>query len=90
MYLCVIKVINIEEVHFEKLTEDKKLILLKALGYDVNENGFILNDKKKYHICPYTNMRVLFKNASILPGSVVIINTSSLTLSEYITDYVDV
>ena len=79
-----------EDITFTKLDKEQKKILLEALGFSVEEDGLVLNDEGKPHICPYTQKKVFLENASILPGSIVVINTSSLTLSEYITDYVDV
>jgi len=75
---------------FIKLNDDQKLVLLKSLGYDVNSNGFIIDSKTGNKIlCKYTEKPVLFKDASILPGSTVIVNTSLITLSEYIFDYLE-
>lgn len=74
---------------FLKLDDNQKLILLKALDYDVDEEGFVIDSNKKNVICKYTNQPVHFNTASILPGSTIIINTSLLTLSEYVTEYLE-
>lgn len=79
-----------EDICFDTLNEKQKTVLLKALDYSVDKNGIILDKTGRPHICPYTKKEVLFKNASIMSGSVIVMNTSSLTISEYITDYVDV
>ena len=78
-----------EDIQFTVLNDQQKTVLLKALDFDVDENGVILAKTGKPHICPYTKKKVLLSNASIMPGSVIVMNTSSLTLSEYISDYVD-
>jgi len=75
---------------FVKLTDEQKLNLLKALDYDVDSKGFIIDTKTgKKIVCKYTEKPVLFKDASILPGSTIIVNTSLITLSEYIYDYLE-
>jgi len=74
---------------FNKLTIEQKKVLLNALGYKVEEDGLILDENGKPHECPYTKKNVFLENASIMPGSVIVMNTSSITLSEYMSDYVD-
>lgn len=75
---------------FLSLTDKQKKILLMALGYGINKGGFIINmkDKKKVH-CYYTKEFILFENASILPGSTIIINTTPYTLSKYIEEFLE-
>ncbi|KXS46220.1 MAG: hypothetical protein AWU58_739 [Methanohalophilus sp. T328-1] len=76
------------EVEFEDIGQEEKEILLNILGYYVDDNGTIFNkETNEEHICPMTKETVSIKNASILPGSTVIINTTELTLSEYFMDY---
>lgn len=79
-----------EDINFDTLNNEQKKVLLKALDYNVDKNGVIIDKTGKPHKCPYTQKKVLLKNASIMPGSAIVMNTSSLTLSEYITDYIDV
>lgn len=74
---------------FLKLTDEQKLVLLKSLDYDLDAESFIIDYKNNKVICPYSKRPVRFKDASILPGSTVIINTSLITLSEYISDYLE-
>lgn len=79
-----------ETIIFEELNDVQKKVLLEALEFKVADDGQINDKTGKPHICPFSNKKVYVKNASILPGSTIVINTSSLTLSEYITKYVDV
>ncbi len=74
---------------FISLNDEQKLVLLKSLDYDVDYNGYIVDKNNKKVICKYSNQPILFKNASILPGSTVIVNTSLITISEYISDYLE-
>ncbi len=78
------------EIKLMKLGLEEKRVLLDILGYEVNEDGVILDKKtKKEHRCPITGDIVFIENASILPGSTVVINTSALSLAEYFTRYVE-
>ena len=74
---------------FNKLTIEQKKVLLNALGYKITDDGLILDENGEPHECPYTKKHVFLENASVMPGSVVVMNTSSVTLSEYMSDYVD-
>jgi len=78
------------EIKFEKIGIEERKVLLDILGYEVNEDGIVIdkNTGEEYKD-PITGDVVFIENASILPGSTVIINTSELTLSEYITKYLE-
>ncbi len=76
----------IEEFEFTNLSESRKKLLLQLLGFQVDEEGFIVQSGKR-HLCPYTKEYVQFEEASILPGSTVVIKTSPYTISSYISDY---
>lgn len=78
------------EIKFENITIEEKKVLLDILGYEVGDGGIILNkETKKEHICPITQSVVFVENASILPGSTVVIKTSDLSLAEYITRFAE-
>ncbi len=68
--------------------EDKK-ILLGILDYDVDEQGFVLSTDKTPTICPFTNKPVKLDDASLMPGSLIVMNTTPVTLSEYFYQYPD-
>jgi len=81
---------NETEIKFEEIGIDEKRILLEVLGYEIGEAGIIINkDTRKEHICPITGSVVFIENASVLPGSTVVINTSELSLAEYFTQFVE-
>ena len=76
------------DVIFTDINIEQKTALMDILGYSVDENGIIFDkETNKQHICPITDEPVSIDNASILPGSTIIINTTELSLSEYFTDY---
>lgn len=78
------------EIKFEEIGIEEKKILLDILGYEIGEDGIILDkDTKKEHICPITGEVVFIENASILPGSTVVMKTSELSLAEYFTVFVE-
>ncbi|VVB87337.1 Uncharacterised protein [uncultured archaeon] len=78
------------EIKFEEIGIEEKKILLDILGYEIGEGGIILDKHtKKEHICPITESVVFIENASVLPGSTVVINTSELSLAEYFTKFVE-
>ena len=78
------------DIDFIDLESEEKELLLEVLGFSVDQEGYVYDELlKERHICPYTKKEVLFENASILPGSTMIINTSALTISEYITEKIE-
>ena len=84
----VLSIMNDIDVKFENINIEQKTALMDILGYYVDEKGIIFDKKTKIqHICPITEESVSIDNASILPGSTIIINTTELSLSEYFTDF---
>lgn len=84
----VLSIMNDIDVKFENINIEQKTALMDILGYYVDEKGIIFDKKTKMqHICPITEESVSIDNASILPGSTIIINTTELSLSEYFTDF---
>ena len=79
-----------QDITFVELTNEEKKLLLDILDFEINKEGIIFEKGTgKPYICPITEERVHFKNASILPGSTVIINTSALTLAEYFSKFLE-
>ncbi|MBU0471716.1 MAG: hypothetical protein KKF65_03765 [Nanoarchaeota archaeon] len=71
------------------LSKEDKKILLETLGYAIDEGGFILSADKDRAICPFTNSPIKLEDASIMPGSLIVMNTTPVTLSEYFYQYPD-
>jgi len=70
------------------LPKNEKLILLKALGYTIDSEDYIINETDRKRVeDKYSNCFVKLDNASVLPGSTIIIDTNSFSLSEYFEEY---
>lgn len=83
---------NEERIEFYNLSVDEKKVLLEVFGFDVDGNGLIFEKGSgEKHICPISNEQVFVENASILPGplpgSVIIMNTTKLTMAEYMSKF---
>ncbi len=79
-----------EGITFFDIGDTEKELLLDILNFDVDENGIIIErGTGSPHICPITREKVRFNDASILPGSTVLINTSAISLSEYFSRFLD-
>jgi len=75
---------------FLKIKDSEKKILLKSLGYDVLDSDFVVIEGTKKPVwCRYTNRPVIFSEASVLPGSTIIINTTPVSLSSYIEEFLE-
>lgn len=78
------------EIKFQGIGYEEKKVLLDILGYEVGEDGLILDKlTKKEHMCPITKEVVFIENASVLPGSTVVIRTTEFSLAEYFTEFVE-
>ncbi|MBS1263228.1 MAG: hypothetical protein MAG715_00400 [Methanonatronarchaeales archaeon] len=79
-----------QDIRFHDLGEGEKIELLKALGYDADEDGYIVDRDGDPYTERYSGEEIRLENASILPGSTVIVDTNALSLSRYIGEYLDV
>ena len=63
------------------------------MGYGTDEEGYVIEFKaadgsqNKRALDRYTGDPVKLKNASILPGSTIIIDTNSFSLAEYFEEF---
>lgn len=79
-----------QDITFMELNNREKKLFLDILGFEVDKKGLVVEkESKKPCICPITDEQVYFKNASILPSSTIIINTSALTLAEYFSRFLE-
>jgi len=86
--LGIIKSNKINFDRFISLTDDEKKILLYSLGFSIGREGFIYNNNQRVH-CYYTKEPVRFHEASVLPGSTIIVKTSPINISKYIDEFLE-
>ena len=73
-----------------QLDNEEREEVLKRLGYFLDENGFVKNEKtKKDVVCKYSGGKVHINTAAILPGSTLIINATPLTMAQYFIDQME-
>jgi len=76
-----------EEIKLVQLNNEKRVEILKKLGYGVNSEGYVIKDStKKEVICKYSGEKVHINTAAILPGSLLVINANPLTMAEYFVE----
>ena len=75
---------------FISLEPIKKKILLDALGYSIDNRGFVVDEKSKKRVwCKYSKRAVHFNEAAVLPGSTIVIKSTPISLSSYIEEYLE-
>ncbi|MDD5192781.1 MAG: hypothetical protein PHH54_07365 [Candidatus Nanoarchaeia archaeon] len=76
-------------ISIKDMSNDLKIALLKELGYD-SDGIFVLEKDGDKHIDKYINEPVRVDNMFIYPGSVVILDNNSLSISSFLEEYGDV
>ncbi len=76
-----------EVVKWEKIPEEIRLALLKALGYEVEEGRVLEEGEPK--LDPYVDKQLTLENLAILPGfsPPVLLDNNSVSLACYLEDY---
>ena len=79
------------QISLIQLNNNNRLLALQKLGYDVNDNGYVIdkNNGNKEVICKYSEEKVHISTAAILPGSVIVINATPETMAQYFLDQDD-
>ena len=78
----------VQEFKVTHLNDENKKLLLDFLGFTIDADNLVVDkSNNKRVICPYSNKYVHLSNASVMPGSTIIINTSPYTLSCYISEF---
>ncbi len=70
-----------------ELNVSERVKALERLGYSLNNEGYVLDKDNKEITCDYTNERVHIKTAAILPGSLLIINATPLSMARYFIEH---
>ncbi len=77
-----------EEIKMISVGNSDRLKLLKNIGYDVDDEGYVFNKKTGEQIkCRYGKDKVHIDTAGVLPGSIIMINTNPITLAEYFVEF---
>jgi len=76
------------QINLVQLNNKNRLLALQKLGYDLNDEGFVIdkNNSNTEVICKYSREKVHINTAAILPGSVVVINATPITMAQYFLD----
>ncbi|MCL5672812.1 MAG: hypothetical protein JRM76_07485 [Nitrososphaerota archaeon] len=78
-----------ELVSLRYMPTNLKTVLLKELGLDVDEHGYVTRDGRVVHD-RYVDQPVSAENMMILPGSTVVLDDNPLSIALYIQEYGDV
>ncbi len=70
-----------------ELNVSERVKALERLGYLLNNEGYVLGKDNKEITCDYTKEKVHIKTAAILPGSLLIINATPLSMARYFIEH---
>jgi hypothetical protein len=76
-----------QDIQFEELGEQEKILLLRAFDYDVDEAGYILDSngkRMKSEDAPSEFLHI--KTAALIPGSLEVVDGSPVSLSKFIRE----
>lgn len=75
------------ELKLVQLNNEDRIKALDKLGFELNSEGFVIKKStKKEVMCKYSGEKVHINTAAILPGSLLIINATPLTMAEYFAE----
>ena len=78
-----------ELISIKDMSKPLKIILLNELGYD-SDGTFVLNEKGEKYLDRYTNEPIRIDNMAIFPGSAIILDNNSLSISSFLEEFGDV
>jgi len=78
-----------ELVSLKKVSQESKIRLLKALGYD-SDGEFVLDAKGNKVLDKYIEIPVRIDRMIILPGSEIILDDNELSILKYLEEFGDV
>ncbi len=80
--------LNIADVNsIVKVNLEEKKAILEMLGYDIDNGKLIINETQKIHKCPINKRPVTLEEASIVPGSTLVIKSDAISFAEYFAQY---
>lgn len=74
------------DLNLIQLNNNNRVKVINKFGYDLDSEGYVVDNKRKRVICKYSKEEVHINTAAILPGSFVIINANPITMAEYFLD----
>ncbi len=75
-----------EFVTLKQVPKEFKLQVLKSLGLDVNDHGFVTKNGEPV-IDQYIDRPVKFDNMAIFPGSTIVIDDNPLSIASYVEEH---
>lgn len=78
-----------ELISIKDMPKSLKIMLLKELGYD-SDGTFVLSKKGEKYLDKYTNEPIRIDNMAIFPGSTIILDNNSLSISSFLEEFGDV
>lgn len=77
----------LSDVALYELDDDQRVDLMNQLGYSIDSKGFLIDEQKNFLLCKYSKEPVHIDKAGVLPGSILIINVTPLTMAQYYMEY---
>jgi len=76
-----------EVVSIKDMPYDTKILLLKELGYSVDDEQYVLKSDGKRLKDKYADIEILAAKAIIVPGSTLVLDDNPASLSAYMEEY---
>ena len=77
-----------ELISIKDMPKQLKIMLLKELGYN-SDGEFVLKEEEKF-LDRYTDEPIKIDNMAIFPGSTIILDNNSLSISSFLEEFGDV
>lgn len=80
-----------EIISLKEIPKNLKIVLLKELGFNVSEDGFVIDKKEDYVIDRYTEEKISIDNMAILStnSGILILDCNELSMASYLEFYGD-
>lgn len=78
-----------EILSIKSMPREYKILLLKKLGYNSDETFVLDKDGNKF-LDKYTEEPIRIDNMAIFPGSTIILDNNSLSISSFLEEFGDV
>lgn len=78
-----------EIISIKDMPRSLKIMLVNKLGYK-SDGTFVLNEKGDRCLDKYTREPIKIDNMAIFPGSTIILDNNSLSISSFLEEFEDV